>query len=260
MYYTELIRMKRILTFILIVSLFSCNKESNDNNDLQNEISALQSEIKVVSNEIEAYLLQGLKYNDEVVANKISEFTNKRTDQSNKIEELKTRFDEDPNIEYVVCGQFESINCFVENWDIRKSEDATVGIDDHCSYNETQSLRLSAPFIEGAFNVPGLEIESYINGIQASTIYKIRFWMKYSGQTDLSNGPLTHMIIIQDGEWLDYLYEGFHEINESKEVDKDWKLYSFQIASKTASPLEIIFGTNLSDVCIDDIHIVKKDQ
>ncbi len=84
------------------------------------------------------------------------------------------------------------------------------------------------------------------------------FWMKYSGISELSNGPAFHMSVVQDGEYLDYFYEGFHEVNENKHFDVDWKLYSFQIATRTASPLEIGFGTNLENVCIDDIHIVKK--
>ena len=103
------------------------------------------------------------------------------------------------------------------------------------------------------------EIEGFVNGVEASTIYKVRFWMRYSGTSDLSNGPATYMIIIQDGDWLDYLYEGFHETNENKVFSKDWKLYSFQIATISNSPLEVIFGTNLDDVCIDDLHVVKKN-
>jgi len=251
------------LSLILISCLISCNKEDNTLEQIETlklEILTLQNEINTISNQIEGYSLQGLNYEDNTMRLKIDEFTEKRTLQTAKISTLKNEFSEVTDYETTECGDFETIECFVENWDIRKSENATVEVTSDCSYNRTTSLKLSAPFIEGEFNIPGLEIEGYINGIEAATIYKIRFWMRYSGTSDLSNGPLAYMAAIQDGEWLDYIYEGSHQTNENKVVDEDWRLYSFQIATLTNSPLEIIFGTNLDNVCIDDIHIVKKDQ
>ena len=253
--------MKYITFFtILLFCLLSCANENTieQNELLKSQVLNLQSEIRLISNDLEGYNLQGLNYLDTQVSSKIEEFTEKRTLQAYNVKTLKEEFNEVVKYETIVCGDFESFDCFVGNWDIRKPDNGMVEITSDCSYNGTSSLRLSAPFIQNKYNIPGIEIEGFVNGIEAATIYKIRFWMKYSGTSDLSNGPLVHVIIIQDGDWLDYLYEGFHDINVNKVVDKDWRLYSFQIATISDSPLEIIFGTNLDNVCVDDLHVVKK--
>lgn len=253
--------MKKIICCLILINcLFACNPDDKQSEILKAEILTLQSDIRIISNELEGYSLQGLHYLEDIVASKIDDFTEKRTLQDTKIRTLEDDYNEEVIYETIVCGNFESINCFVENWDVRKPNDGTLEITSDCSYNGTNALRLSAPFIENTHNIPGIEIEGFINGIEASTIYKVRFWAKYSGTSDLSNGPLVKMIVIQDGDWLDYIYEGSHQVNENKVVDEDWKLYSFQIATLSDSPLEIIFGTNLDNVCVDDIHIVKKDQ
>jgi len=255
--------MKYFLFFLIITScLFSCtNDDTIEQSELlKSEISNLQREIRAISNDLEVYAFQDFSYLDELVSLKIDDFTEKRTLQASKVQSLQNEFNEVVEYETIVCGDFESLDCFVENWDIRKPDGGIVEVIPGCSYNRTTSLRLSAPFIEGKYNIPGIEIEGFVNGIEAATIYKIRFWMRYSGTSDLSNGPLVHVVILQDGDWLDYLYEGNHEVNVNKVVDEDWRLYSFQIATISDSPLEIIFGTNLDDVCVDDIHVVKKDQ
>ena len=251
--------MKHLLFSTLILGcMFSC---VNDQSELlKAEILDLQSEIRAISNELEVYDFQGLNYQDDQVISKINEFKEKRNLQASKVRTLDLEFDEIVDFETITCGDFESTACLVENWDISTSNNVTVEITQDCSYNETSSLRLSAPFIENEFNIPGLEIEGFVNGIEAATVYKVRFWMKYSGTSDLSNGPMIHIYVLQDGEWLDEFYEGFHETNENRVVDEDWKLYSFQIATITASPLELDLWTNLENVCIDDIHIVKKDE
>lgn len=250
-----------ILPTILITLLFACSREnsSKQNELLKSDILRLQKDIRLVSNELEAYNIQGLNYKDAQVREKINDFTEKRSTQSTKILTLKKEYSETADIETIVCGDFESLDCFIENWDIRRPAGCTVEITKDCSYNNTSSLKISVPFKENTFNIPGVEIEGFVNGIEAKTIYKIRFWMKYSGTSDLSNGPLVHMIVTQDGNWLDHLYEGIHETNKNKVVDEDWRLYSFQISTITDSPLELILGTNLENVCVDDIHVVKKD-
>ncbi len=251
--------MKHLLFSTLILCcLFSCGNDQIDL--LKAEILDLQSEIRVISNELVEYDFQGLNYQDDQVISKIDEFSEKRNLQASKVQILDLEFNEVVDFETIVCGDFESTACFVENWDVANQNVGTVEITEDCSYNETSSLRISVPFIENEFNIPGIQIEGFVNGIEAATIYKVRFWMRYSGTSDLSNGPLVRMIVMQDGEWLDYLYEGFHETNENRVVDEDWKLYSFQIATITASPLELDLWTNLENVCIDDIHIVKKDE
>lgn len=252
----------RYILFSMIISFFlvSCNSEDKveSSQQLKSEVLDLQKDVRRISNEIESLMSEGHDYKDENVQIKIDEFAETRTLQASKVSALKEACGETVDYELVVCGDFESNPCFIDNWDVRKGEDRKVEITQECSYNGSSSLRLSTPFNENEYNISGIEIEGYINGIEAKTIYKVRFWMRYSGTSDLSNGPLVHAIIVQDGEWLDYLYEGSHNINENKEVDKDWALYSFQIATKTDSPLEIILGSNLENVCIDDVHIVKK--
>lgn len=252
----------RCIIFSIMISFFivSCNREEKfeSSQQLRHEILDLQKDVRRLSNEIAMLMSQGHEYKDEDVQIKIDQFVETRTLQSSKVNVLKEACGETVDYELVVCGDFESKECFVDNWDVRKGDGRKVEITQACSYNGSSSLRLSTPFDENEFNISGIEIEGYINGIEAKTIYKVRFWMRYSGTSDLSNGPLVHAIIIQDGEWLDYLYEGSHNVNENKEVDKDWALYSFQIATKTDSPLEFILGSNLEEVCIDDVHIVKK--
>jgi len=259
--FKKIIMKTTISLFILLLCLLtSCSSDSDTQiSDLREGILSNQKEIRFISNEIVGFDLEGLDYANTIMASKIGEFTNKREEQKSKIVTLETEYNETIDMETLVCGDFEEINCFVENWEVRKTENAIVKISEDQSYNRTSSLYLSAPFDPDLFNVPGVEIEGYINGIEAATIYKIRFWAKYNGTSDQSNGPLVYMTAIQDGEWLDYLYEGFgHLPNEY--VDKDWKIYSFQIATLTDSPLEIIFGTNMENVYLDDIHIIKKEE
>lgn len=253
--------MKYILGLIACCSIFLSGCSSNEGdkqiNELQQDILALQDEIRILSNQMAALDIQGVSYSDPEFKSKINSFKLKREQQSQKISMLTNEFQTMLNMEYIVCGDFEDLDCFFDNWDIRKEDDAVVQLTTNCSYNETTSLYLSAPFDPTVYNLPGLEIEGYCNGIETATIYKIRFWARYSGTTDKSNGPLIHMVAIQDGEWLDYIYEGAGHLPQEN-IDKDWKLYSFQIATKTSSPLEILLGTSMEYVCIDDIHIVKK--
>jgi len=252
--------MKYILGIIACCSIFLSGCSNGDDeqiNELRKDILALQDQIRTLSNEM-AYLdIQGVSYSDAEYKAKIDSFKLIREQQTQKINMLTGEFQAILNMETIVCGDFEDWACFIDNWDIRKNDDAVVQLTTNCSYNETTSLYLSAPFDISAYNVPSLEVEGYCNGIEAATIYKIRFWARISGTADKSNGPLVHMIAIQDGEWLDYIYIGGGHLPQEI-IDKDWKLYSFQIATKSSSPIEIILGTNLDNVCIDDIHIVKK--
>lgn len=248
-----------VLVLFAILWVFIGCSTSDDKDIIIENINELQQEIRTVSNELEGLDLAGLPFTDNAVEIKIEEFKNKREEQKSNIIRLESEFNEELEFETIICGDFEDLNCFVENWDVRKDDEATVKISTDCTYNGTSSLHLSTPFDENEFNVPGMEIEGFVNGMEAATIYKIRFWAKYNGSSDQSNGPLIHVIAMQDGDWLDYIYIGAsHDPNEY--VDKDWKFYSFQIATITSSPLELIVGTNLENVFIDDIHIVKKDE
>jgi hypothetical protein len=256
--------MKQLLIVLLFsVSFFTCDKEVTDPakqiENLKSEIEGLHKEISGISNELEALSFEGLHYFDNEVEAKIEDFREKSISKEEKIAYLENEFNETVEFETLVCADFESAACFVENWDILKPDDGVVEITPDCSYNGTSSLRLSAPFIEGAHNIPGIRIDGYINNVEATTIYKIRFWIKYSGMSEISNNPLITVSIWQDGDWLDAHYEGNNPWNANQYFEKDWAFYSFQIATLTDSPLEISVWTNLEEVCMDDIHIVKKD-
>lgn len=248
-----------ILFLLVLPWIFTGCSSDDEKDELILSINNLQQEIRMISNELEGLDLAGLPFTDNSVVTKIEEFKIKRQEQKSNIERLEIEFDQQLDFETIICGDFEDLNCFVENWDVRKDDEATVKISTECTYNGTSSLHLSTPFDANAFNVPGMEIEGFVNGMEAATIYKIRFWAKYNGVSDQSNGPLIYVTAIQDGEWLDYIYiDPGHDPNEI--VDKEWKIYSFQIATITSSPLELIIGTNLENVFIDDLHIVKKEE
>lgn len=247
------------LLFGSILLFAACERTDADRaaiDSLKTDILALQSEIRAVSNELAFHSLNGnLDYTSTVWQQPIASFTEKRNEQKQKVEQLQNDFGEVAEYETLICADFEEADCFVDNWEVRKPEAGVVELSDQHSYNQTQSLRLSSPYVEGAFNQPVIEIEGYANGIAAQTIYKVRFWAKLQGQAGQGNGPILYAIALQDGEWLDYLYVGSAQ---GQQVDRDWTFYSFQIATLTDSPLEIILGSEPDNCFIDDIHVVAK--
>jgi len=259
-----------LISFFTLSILFlqACKKDSQKTNQLQNttqvlkdSVLNLQASIRTVSNNLEYQMLDPSNtYKTTAVQNNIQNFGKLRNAQRSVLTTLSSMDPGDTSsiVEMVVCADFEDISCFVSDWDIRKNNSSQViKFDTTESYNHSTSLYLSSPdTTPGAIDLPGMEIEGYINGIKPFTVYKIRWWGKYRGYTAKDNGPINYITIIQDGKWLG---EGIAGVGkDGSYVDVDWQLNSFQIVTESSSPLQIIFGNNLQDCWIDDIHIVQK--
>lgn len=246
----------RILIILICLCFFCINLKTKAQSETsKTAIKNLQNEIKQISNELENLEFKGIHYTVDVFASKINEFNTQRALLNNKIEALWSKVSETINCEMIICSDFEDLCCFIGNWGIQNVKNGIVDITNNCSYNGSSSLFISAPYYsENKYNVNPVVVKGYVNGVEASTIYKIRYWAKYSGKSDKGNGALLNIATQQDGEWLEHFDEGR---SDGKYYEKDWTLYSFQIATITSSPLELVFHTNLENVCIDDIHIVK---
>ena len=161
-------------------------------------------------------------------------------------------------VEMVVCGDFEDPTCFISNWDVQRDDNDTaliVKFDTSISYNHSTSLYLSSPFDSTRANQRGMSLTSYIEGMTAATVYKIRFWAKYDGNTTHDGGPTTVFSIWQDGNFMtDFALAS----DNGTHVGADWRLYSFQVITNSGSPLRINIFSVIQNCWIDDIHVVKK--
>ncbi|HXS35223.1 MAG TPA: hypothetical protein VN721_00870 [Flavipsychrobacter sp.] len=251
-----------------ILALQACKKDNQNTTQsqstaqiLKDSIINLQASIRTVSNNLEYQMLNPTNtYKTPDVQSNVQSFGKLRNAQRTVMTTLSSMDPGDTSslVEMVVCADFEDISCFVSDWDTRKDNSSQViKFDTTESYNHSTSLYLSSPYTTpGAVDLPGMEIQGYINGIKPSTVYKIRWWGKYRGYTAKDNGPINYVIIIQDGKWLGEGVAGVGK--DGSYVDIDWQLNSFQIVTESSSPLQIIFGNNLQDCWIDDIHIVQK--
>ncbi len=253
-----------LLALAISITLFACNKKNADspasaknieNEQLAAEIALLQDSITSVSNELTFQMADpAASYTEPAVEENIVEFTSLRIVQRQKLTKLTSNGGTSDAI-LLVCADFEDMDCFTDNWDILKDDDQTLKIDNSISYNKSVSLFMSSPYKPGSVNQRSLSINGYINNIEAQTVYKIRFWAKLYGYTSRDNGPSLQVIAMQDGDWLG---DGHIVVGDGSYTNKDWRLYSFQVITKSNSPLAIQCWTNMEHCWIDDIHIVKK--
>jgi len=250
---------------ILLISFISCKKnqttssQSSTANVLKDSIVSEQGKIKVASDNIDVQMATTVQtYSATAIQNSVQQFDALRTDQKATISSLGRIDPADTGnvVEMIVCGDFEDPVCFIDNWDIIKGNNNLIAtLDSSVSYNNSSSLYLSSPFDSTRFNQAGMSLTSYIKGITDSTVYKIRFWAKYNGNTKGDNSPSTSVTIQQDGKFMEEFPLG---IDNGSYLNEDWQWYSFQVITTSASPLQIVIYSSIQNCWIDDLHIVKK--